>query len=119
MAALVDMSTLPAVDSLEMTAPSTLGVQLQRRSPGVAGGFVDGDGWSRSLDLSIGRPRLLAERYSIGYGVHRVERRRTQEVASISLGDPSGVVTRLPGSDSPADRFRDHTAGSDSRRTRR
>jgi hypothetical protein len=35
MAALVDMSTLPAVDSLEMTAPSTLGVQLQRRSPGV------------------------------------------------------------------------------------
>jgi hypothetical protein len=91
MAALVDMSTVPAVDPLEMTAPSTsLGVPLPRRSPGVVGGVVDGGGWSRSLALSIGPPRLLAERYSAGYDVHRVEGRRSQEVASISLGDPSG-----------------------------
>jgi hypothetical protein len=95
MAALVDMSTVPAVDPLEMTAPSTsLGVPLPRRSPVLSvdsfGGFVDGGGWSRSLDLSIGRPRLLAERYSAGYDVHIVEGRRSQEVASISLGDPSG-----------------------------
>jgi hypothetical protein len=91
MAALVDMSTVPAVDPLEMTAPSTsLGVPLPRRSPGGVGGFVDGGGWSRSLALSIGPPRLLAERYSAGYDVHIVEGRRSREVTSISLGDPSG-----------------------------
>ena len=88
------MATLvvvPAVDPLEMTAPSTaLGVQFQRRSPGVAGGFVDGDWWFRSLELSIELPRLLAERYSAEYDVHRVEGRRIQEATSIGLGDTSG-----------------------------
>jgi hypothetical protein len=120
MAALVDMSTVPAVDPLEMTAPSTsLGVQFQRRSPGVAGGFVDGDWWSRSLELSIELPRLLAERYSAGYDVHRVEGRRTQEATSIGLGDTSRwrhvCLVMIP----PADRSCDHTAGPGSRRTRR
>jgi hypothetical protein len=91
MATLVDMFTVPAVDPIEMTAPSTSsGVRLRRRSPGVTGGFVDGGWWSRSLDLSIELPRLLAERYSAGYDVHRVEGRRTQEVASISLVETSG-----------------------------
>jgi hypothetical protein len=104
MATVIDISTVPAVDPLEMTSPSTsFGVRLQRRSPGVAGGFVDGGGWSRSLDLSIELPRLRAERYSAGYDVHRVEGRPTQDVASISLGDTSGwrhvcpvVIPRRP-----------------------
>jgi len=90
MATLVDVSTVSAVDPLEMTASSTSFGVRRRRSQGVAGGFIDGDWWSRSLDLSIELPRLLAGRYSAGYGVHRVEGRRTQEVASISLVDSSG-----------------------------
>jgi hypothetical protein len=117
MATLVDV---PAVDPLEMTAPSTsLGVQLQRRSPGVVGGFVDGDWWSRSLELSIELPRLLAERYSAEYDVHRVEGRRTQEATSIGLGDTSGWRRGCMVVDPPANRSCDHTAGPGSRRTRR
>jgi hypothetical protein len=108
MATLVDV---PAVDPLEMTAPSTsLGVQLQRRSPGVVGGFVDGDWWSRSLELSIELPRLLAERYSAEYDVHRVEGRRTQEATSIGLGDTSGWRRGCMVVDPPANRSCDHTA---------
>jgi hypothetical protein len=89
MATLLDV---PAVDPLEMTAPSTLlGVQFQRRSPGVAGGFVDVVvGGPARLTLSIELPRLLAERYSAEYDVHRVEGRRTQEATPSGLGDTSG-----------------------------
>ena len=54
----------------------------------MSSGWVDSSmvigGPARSI------PRLLAERYSAEYDVHRVEGRRTQEVASISLVDSSG-----------------------------
>jgi hypothetical protein len=108
------ISALIAKDQAEATqraVPADL--RLVRRNPGIAGGYVAGGWWPRSLDLSVELPPLLAEMFSAGYDVRRVTYNitawnaaprllivvdrlvklggyRTQDVATISLLDSSG-----------------------------